>query len=489
MMLLAGTSQLAVTRQPNQLAARFGLVYLPKKTLFRQVYHKYWCELHRESNFYPKQLVLYELSEDLTDSPHPGKVLELIPLDKAFKVSMTSTSAIKGKYVFKIVTAKQQHLIAVNTLSDASSWVNAINDEFFGPPVPGVVYEYRVAVCDYKRRGTRCNNYVLRVYDDKIKLFTANGKIAMNVSYKIKDIHNIKYQPATTKQYKKTSLTFSIKNAETCYQEKDVLTICAKSRIDLVRVVYHRKRLVTQNSSKVAFKKGGSMSRAKSVDVVFPDQRSPVDVYPVNEESDLSVKHCSLYSQLNSQADHILTSQADHILTSQMSYQQKLLQKHPVDYQFPPEVSENEGIISSGLRGVRRRSKSHELILIHNQAPVLPPCKIFHDSQQHCTSHCRSSSLQDVSFTECSCNSLTQRQYTVDDYASHLVKKQNNSFQMSNLLLQCKAESVPDQLHQELPQTNQSNRLPSRCRFALQTEAVQMLNFFHLVRHQAITLM
>jgi len=52
---------------------------------------------------------------------------------------MTSTSAIKGKYVFKIVTAKQQYLIAVNTLSDASSWVNAINDEFFGPPVPGVV--------------------------------------------------------------------------------------------------------------------------------------------------------------------------------------------------------------------------------------------------------------------------------------------------------------------------------------------------------------
>ena len=199
------------------------------------------------------------------------------------------------------------------------------------------------------------------------------------------------------------------------------------------------------------------MSRAKSVDVVFPDQRSPVDVYPVNEESDLSVKHCSLYSQLN--------SKADHILTSQMSYQQKLIQKNPADYQFSPEVSENEGIISSGLRGVRRQSKSHEPILIHNQAPVLPPCKIFHDSQQHCTSHCRSSSLQDVSFTECSCNSLTQRQYTVDDSASHLVKKQNNSFQMSNLLLQCKAESVPDQLHQELPQINQSNRLPSRCRF------------------------
>jgi len=59
------------------------------------------------------------------------------------------------------------------------------------------------------------------VYDDEIKLFTANGKIATNVSYKIKDIHNIKCQPATakvTKQYnadKKTSLTFSIKNAET----------------------------------------------------------------------------------------------------------------------------------------------------------------------------------------------------------------------------------------------------------------------------------
>jgi len=77
--------------------------------------------------------------------------------------------------------------------------------------------EYRVALCDYKRRGTRCNNYVLRVYDDEIKLFTANGKIAMNVSYKIKDIHNIKCQPAKKKYNSgiKTSLTFSIKNAET----------------------------------------------------------------------------------------------------------------------------------------------------------------------------------------------------------------------------------------------------------------------------------
>ena len=104
-----------------------------------QVYHKYWCELHRESNFYPRQLVLYELSADRKEGSHPGEASELIPLDVASKVSMISTSAIKGKYVFKIMTAKQQYLIAVNTLSDASSWVNAINDEFFGPPVPGVV--------------------------------------------------------------------------------------------------------------------------------------------------------------------------------------------------------------------------------------------------------------------------------------------------------------------------------------------------------------
>jgi len=73
------------------------------------------------------------------EGSHPGQASELIPLDKTFKVSLTSTSSIKGKYVFKIVTAKQQYLIAVNTMSDATSWVNVINDEFYGPPVPGVV--------------------------------------------------------------------------------------------------------------------------------------------------------------------------------------------------------------------------------------------------------------------------------------------------------------------------------------------------------------
>ena len=112
------------------------------------MYHKYWCELHRESNFYQRQLVLYELSENRSECTHPSAATQLIPLDKTFKVSMTSTNTTKGKYVFKIVTAKDQCLIAVNTLSDASSWVDAINNEFFGPPVPGVVCKFDCDLID-----------------------------------------------------------------------------------------------------------------------------------------------------------------------------------------------------------------------------------------------------------------------------------------------------------------------------------------------------
>ena len=190
---------------------------------------------------------------------------------------------------------------------------------------------------------------------------------------------------------------------------------------------------------------GGSMSRAKSVDVLLPNQQFLPDVCPVNNkasiDTDLLVNYYSLSSQLHSQADHSLTCQT--------SCQQTLLSNH---YRSPSEVCENEKIISLGVHGVRRRSKSHEII-VHKQIP--PSCKIFHDSQQYSTSHYRSSSFQDFSVTKDSCKSHTQRRCSKEDSVLPLVKKQK--------LLQCKAESVPNQ--EELLLTNQSNVVPNRCRF------------------------
>ena len=77
--------------------------------------------------------------------------------------------------------------------------------------------EYRVAICVNKRRGSRCNSYILKLYDDKVKLFAANGRIALNYSFDIKDICKIDFQPTKKPSdgSKKGVLKFSIKNSQT----------------------------------------------------------------------------------------------------------------------------------------------------------------------------------------------------------------------------------------------------------------------------------
>ncbi|XP_065910940.1 uncharacterized protein [Dysidea avara] len=253
------TSVTTLPLKPTGCAVKLGPVYLWKKTLFRQAVHKYWCELHRESNFYPRQLVLYEISQHIK-SHRCGKVSEYIPLDDVFRVMVSSEQ--NGKHNIKIVTRMKQFLIGVDTSKEASAWVDTINNEVFGPPLPGVVYEFRVMIGDTIRRGS--NSYLLKVCDIKIKVFTANGKIETSFSLNILDIHKIKYQPkmkqsGTTKQ---GTLTLSVSNAQSGYQEKDVLILQAKSTMDLVRVLSNRKQLLTEKLQKRAL----MIWRSKSVD-------------------------------------------------------------------------------------------------------------------------------------------------------------------------------------------------------------------------------
>ncbi|XP_065911963.1 uncharacterized protein [Dysidea avara] len=241
-------------------AVKFGVVYFPMKALFRQVIHKYYCELHRETNFYPRQLVLFEIPKYNGSTEQSGKVAGLIPLDEVFRVEV-----VDKKCMFKIMTSDKQYQIRVHTFQEASNWVDAINNETIGPPVPGVVYEYRVKVpcncigkqCEAESsKGSLCNRYLLKVYDDKIKLYSANGKISCKFSCDIKDIYNVKYQ--TKKKQccnhlfnfdERGYLTISINDAKSHYQEKDILTLQAMSTIDLIRVVCHRKRLTVEKSS------------------------------------------------------------------------------------------------------------------------------------------------------------------------------------------------------------------------------------------------
>ena len=189
------------------------------------------------------------------------------------------------------------------------------------------------------------------------------------------------------------------------------------------------------------------MSRVKSMDLLSQVQKeSTLDMCAVDQKglnTDLSLVDCvPLSSQLHSQANHSATL-----------YQDEFLPNH---FLCPSEAN---GV---DMTGARKRSKSHEPISINDQAPMLPACKILHDSQQNCTGHCRSSSLQDFTLTK-NCDSLAQQSCEENSYTSPLVncKKQSNSFQMSDLLMS-KAESVPEQLHQEHPPLTDDS---SRCRF------------------------
>ncbi|XP_065910531.1 uncharacterized protein [Dysidea avara] len=255
------TSVATLQLKPTGGAVKFGPVYLWKKTIFRQAVHKYWCELHRESNFYPRQLVLHEISQHIKVR-HCGKVSEMIPLDDVFSVMVSSEQ--KGKHGFKIVTGTKQYLIEVHTSQEASAWVDTINNEVFGPPVPGVVYEFRVMIGSTIKR--RSNRYLLKVCDKTIKVFTANGKIETRFSLNILDIHKIQYQPKTKSTTKQGTLTLSVLNAQSGYQEKNVLALQAKSTMDLVRVLSNRL------TAEKLQKRASMIRRSKSVDSTLHTQ-------------------------------------------------------------------------------------------------------------------------------------------------------------------------------------------------------------------------
>jgi len=86
----------------------------------------------------------------------------------------------------------------------------------FRVTVPCIGKQYDI----WKKKRSLYNTYLLKVYDDKMKLYSANGKISCNFSFDIKDIYMVKYQ-SKKKQYGRyfTSdeqgyLIFSINNAK-----------------------------------------------------------------------------------------------------------------------------------------------------------------------------------------------------------------------------------------------------------------------------------
>ena len=47
---------------------------------------------------------------------------------------------------FDIVTSKKKYSVRTPSLQEATAWVEAINQEVFGPPLPGIICKY-IVIC------------------------------------------------------------------------------------------------------------------------------------------------------------------------------------------------------------------------------------------------------------------------------------------------------------------------------------------------------
>ena len=70
--------------------------------------------------------------------------MQFIPLDNVLTVALSDAICLRGKRMFTIVTSSKQYFIGVDSLREASDWVDIINKEVFGPPIPGVVCKFTI---------------------------------------------------------------------------------------------------------------------------------------------------------------------------------------------------------------------------------------------------------------------------------------------------------------------------------------------------------
>ena len=61
------------------------------------------------------------------------------------------------------------------------------------------------------------SDYLLKVYDDKIELFTSNGKIPTDFCCGLKEIHKIKYLPTKHDKTRNEYLSITILDAHSKY--------------------------------------------------------------------------------------------------------------------------------------------------------------------------------------------------------------------------------------------------------------------------------
>ena len=63
---------------------------------------------------------------------------ETVSLENVFKVT-PKEGLIKGKSIFQIMTSNGKFTLGTDCLEETERWINALNDELFGPPKHNVV--------------------------------------------------------------------------------------------------------------------------------------------------------------------------------------------------------------------------------------------------------------------------------------------------------------------------------------------------------------
>ena len=66
------------------------------------------------------------------------KVSAAIALENVFKVAVNE-GLIKGKFVFHVMTSKGKFSFGTDSSKETDSWVDALNEELFGPPKHDVI--------------------------------------------------------------------------------------------------------------------------------------------------------------------------------------------------------------------------------------------------------------------------------------------------------------------------------------------------------------
>jgi hypothetical protein len=169
-----------------------GIVIHKIKGKLSTSFHTVACSLHRDTLDDVRRL-------ELRDS-HSGKV-SVVVLTDLLDVKENAKKQKENYYPFEVICLKSKHTFVTETPEERKEWISTIKRLFSGEPEPGVTYEYRVTVQanESSKRYRLSGNYVLRVTETSIRLYSATGLIETAFRLRLSDIKRLQQCSLTDK--------------------------------------------------------------------------------------------------------------------------------------------------------------------------------------------------------------------------------------------------------------------------------------------------